>query len=250
MAVSTGVRSGKSKGIISIDDKSDRMRAMNHDFHNTNATASISLQCNIPDVILGSFFVGDDDNGSCMIFLALRCSTFDPFEVFDHCAQLIDVMKRAKLNPTVLMLQTDGGIDHSLKRLATKLALIALYIELDLDHLVVLCCAPNGLARNKVERSMFILNLGLAHVALKRARMAAFAENIVSSCSSMQDIRDAAQKVEKHRIDFEKKVVLLKDQLVTAHAEEVSGPIGDLTVPNCTSFFILLTFLFITSHRC
>ena len=84
------------------------------------------------------------------------------------------------------MLQTDGGPDHSLKRIAVKFALIAMFKELDLDHLVILRCAPNGSARNKVERSMSILNIGVAHVSLKRGEMPQWAEQMASKCSSMR----------------------------------------------------------------
>ena len=102
---------------------------MDHDFHIGNVTPSVTLLANIPDTIAGSFFIGNEDGegGDGQIFVTLRDSIFDPSEVFDHCAQLIDVLKRAGKNPTVLLLQTDGGPDHSLKRYAVKLALTAGY---------------------------------------------------------------------------------------------------------------------------
>lgn len=100
--------------------------------------------------------------------MTLRDAIFDPSNVYDHCAQLIDAVREKGLKPTVLVLQTDGGPDHSLKRLATKMALIALFKELDIDHLAVLRSAPNGSAGNKIERAMSVLNLPLAHTATKR----------------------------------------------------------------------------------
>ena len=56
-----------------------------------------------------------------------RDFTFDPSNVFDHCAQLIDTIRKKCLNSTVLVLQTDGSVDHSLKRVATNLAMIAVF---------------------------------------------------------------------------------------------------------------------------
>ena len=106
----------------------------------------------------------------------LRDAIFDPSNVFDHCAQLIDMLRKKGLKPTVLVLQTDGGPDHSLKRVATKLALIAVQRELDIDHLAVLRGAANGSAMNKLERAMIILNLPLDHPELKTGDMPKRAE--------------------------------------------------------------------------
>ena len=87
--------------------------------------------------------------------------------MFDHCAQLIDMLHKKGLNPTMLVLQTDGGPDHSLERTLVQFALIYVFKELDFGHFFILRCAPNGSARNKVERLMSVLNLHLARVALK-----------------------------------------------------------------------------------
>ena len=162
--VSTGVRAN-NKGIMAVDgDDTARLLAMDHEFHYSNVIASVSLRSNILEAVSGSFFIGGED-GNGQIFVTLCDAVFDPSEVYDHCVQLIATPREQGLSPTVLVLQTDGGPDHSLKRLATKLALVATFRELDLDHLVVLRCAPNGSAMNKVERAMSVLlNLGLAHV--------------------------------------------------------------------------------------
>ena len=143
--VSTGVRAN-NKGIESTGGQP--LRAMDHDFHCSNGIAAVTLRCNIPKDVTGSFFIGSDEDGYGQIFVTLRDATFDPSQVFDHCAQLIDCLRRKGLDPTVLVLQTDGGPDHSLKRAATKLACIAMFKELDIDHLVVLRGAPNGCSLN------------------------------------------------------------------------------------------------------
>ena len=192
---------------------------MDHDFHYANITPSVTLLCNIPDDISGSFYMGDEDGGTGQIFVTLRDSIFDPSEVYDHCAQLIDVLRQKGFNPTVLVLQTDGGPDHSLKRVAVKLALIATFRELDLDHIVVLRGAPNGSARNKIERAMSPINLGLAHVALKRADMAEWAEVEANNCSSMKTVREVAKASEDRRLtaleDIPKLEMQLKEALLS-----------------------------------
>ena len=134
---------------------------------------------------------------------------------------MIDALHKRGLNPTVLVLQTDGGPDHSLKRMATKLALVATFKELDLDHLVVLRGAPNGSARNKVERAMSVLNLPLAHTALKRADMPEWAEKKIKGCLSMQAVRDMATKLKKQRKDAVAVVPQLEDKYYNFAIAEV-----------------------------
>ena len=140
---------------------------------------------------------------------------FDPFVIFDHCAQFIDTLRKKGLNPTVLILQTDGGPDHSMKRVMVQLALNATFRELDVDHFVVLRCAPNGSARNKIERSMSVLNLALAHVSTRRGDMEPWAEKAVANASSMQAVRDVAKEKEQERNQAAKDVLLLKGKLAT-----------------------------------
>jgi len=212
VAISTGVRAN-NKGIVLVGDD-DALRALDHDFHAANLIASATLRCNIPDEVSGSFFIGDDD-GVGQIFVTIRDAIFDPSNVFDHCAQLIDTLRRKGLNPTVLVLQTDGGPDHSMKRVAVQLALIATFKELDIDHFVVLRCAPNGSARNKIERSMSVLNLGLAHVATRRGDMDPWAEKAAMNASSMQAVRDVAKEVEGEQQQGAEDMVVLRMKLAT-----------------------------------
>ena len=122
--VSTGARAN-NKGIVAIKDEKG-LKAMDHDFHYANIIPSVTLRCNIPSETSGSFFAGGED-GIVQMFVTLKDATFDPSNVFDHCAQLIKTIKKKRLTPTVLVLQTDGGVDHSLKRVATQLSMIAVF---------------------------------------------------------------------------------------------------------------------------
>ena len=70
---------------------------------------------------------------------------------------------------------------------------------MDINHFVVLRCAPNGSAPNKIERSMSVLNLGLAHVATRRGDMDPWAEKAIANASSMQAVQDVAKEVEGKR---------------------------------------------------
>ncbi len=145
----------------------------------------------------GSFFSrGVEGNGQ--IHVVLRDATFQPSDIFDHCAQLFSTIKTKyevrdrgsmaspssasdieqdgiQIDQTLnaLLLQTDGGSDHNITFLRTQLALVGLFItlmeEFGLDHFVAIRGAPHGSWLNTVERSMSILNFGLQNLALKRA---------------------------------------------------------------------------------
>ena len=91
--IATGVRPGKLKGMAPVNGINP-MLAMDHDFHSANIITSVALRCNIPDEVSGLFFVGDDETGFGQIFVTLRDATFDGSNVFDHCAQLVDIIKK------------------------------------------------------------------------------------------------------------------------------------------------------------
>ena len=96
-----GVRSSTT-GIVDAN-MDNPLGAMDHDFGCASLTPSVTLRCNIPDEIGGSFFTGGED-GYGQIFTTLRDSIFDGSKVFDHTAQLIDVMLRQNIIPTLLVL--------------------------------------------------------------------------------------------------------------------------------------------------
>ena len=195
--ISTGVRANTRTSIVAPD--SQALNACDHDFHVGNATLSAILRCNIPKEIGGSFFIGDSVDGFGKIYYTLRDSIFDPSKVFDHTSQLAYVLELDGLFPFVLVLQTDGGPDHSIKFLTTKLALLALFIGNDLDQLLVLRGAPIGSAFNKIERAMCPANSVLGNVSTKRAEMPKWAEDVARSCNSMSAIREADVKTAKER---------------------------------------------------
>ena len=197
VAVSTGVRRSATS-IVPVEGGQEMLRAMDHDFGYGNLTPSVTLRCNIPNDMSGSFFSGGVD-GFGQIFVTLRDSIFDGSTVFDHCAQLCDTLERRNLNPTVLMTQYDGGVDHSLVRAETKMALIGTFKDRDLDSLVALRGAPNGSARNKCERAMSPLNPPISNVATRRGTMPEWAETALRNCSSMADVRKLCAMFDKIR---------------------------------------------------
>jgi hypothetical protein len=80
-------------GIVPPAGDNNSLKALDHDFNVGNITLSITLCCNIPKAITGSFFIGNDEDGYGLLVVMLRDSLFDPTEAFDHSAQLVDTLK-------------------------------------------------------------------------------------------------------------------------------------------------------------
>ena len=79
----------------------------------------------------------------------------------------------------VLLMYTDGGPDHRVNYLSVKIALIALFRDLNLDILIALRTAPSNSWANPVERIMSIVNIGLQGVGVMRQKMSDEFERVV-----------------------------------------------------------------------
>ena len=73
--------------------------------------------------------------------------------------------------PPALLMYTDGGPDHRVNYLSVKVALIALFRDLDLDILIALRTTPGNSWASSVERMMSIVNIGLQGVGVIRRKM-------------------------------------------------------------------------------
>ncbi|PKC16320.1 hypothetical protein RhiirA5_407138, partial [Rhizophagus irregularis] len=65
-------------------------------------------------------------------------------KVSEHATELYEIV--AKTNKPYLFLYTDSGPDHQVKFIKTQLALISLFLALDLDYLVAVRCRPERYA--------------------------------------------------------------------------------------------------------
>jgi hypothetical protein len=63
------------------------------------------------------------------------------------------------LNAVAMIIYTDGGPDHNNKHTSVRLGLLALFLELDLDAMVVMRTAPTQSCANPVEGSCPLLIL-------------------------------------------------------------------------------------------
>ena len=89
---------------------------------------------------------------------------------------------------------TDGGHDHRTTYGAVKLSLIILFKTLDLDILIAARTAPGHSWASPAERIMSVLNLAYQNVALHHEEIPSDYEQMLKSCSSMDDIRKKAAR--------------------------------------------------------
>ena len=159
-----------------------------HDFTKAKFTPSVALVCDIPEDIGESFYRGK-------VCVTLKDAIFQASSPKRHAAELKKILLALteNINP-LLCIYTDGGPDHRNTYLSVQISLIALFISIDLDMLVVARTAPQNSYRNPVERVMSLLNIGLQAVGVMRQEMAENFEKVIHGCNSMQEIRTAATK--------------------------------------------------------
>ena len=68
--------------------------------------------------------------------------------------------------PYELLIETDGGPDHAISTLKNKLAIFAMFLVTRVYKLIVIRGCPGLSYLNTVERTMSVLNIGLANLAL------------------------------------------------------------------------------------
>jgi hypothetical protein len=127
----------------------------------------------------------------------LKDSIFQASSPTRHTAELGMLIKDLCPSAAALILFTDGGPDHNNKHMSVRLGLLALFLELDLDTMVVMRTAPTQSWSNPVERVMSVLNLGLQGVALAREEMVEEYETEFKKCNGMNAVRNLAQDYEK-----------------------------------------------------
>ena len=157
-----------------------------HDFTKCGFIPSIIMQAEIPNSIDESFYRSS-------VHVGLKDPIFEPSSAMRHTSELYNIIVKANNKP-YLFLYTDGGPDHQVKFVKTQIALISLFLVLDLDYLVAVRTLPGHFWKNPVERIMSILNLGLQCVGLMRQEMVGELKEIMSKCNNMNNIRKAAEK--------------------------------------------------------
>lgn len=164
-----------------------KFKVADHDFTKCGMIPSVTLVCDIPPTIEESFYTGQ-------VYVGLKDPIFEPSSALRHAAELNSIIASRNLDHPVLVIYTDGGPDHNVTFLKTKLALISLYLSCNFDMLVAVRTAPYHSWKNPCERVNCILNIGLQAIGLMRSPMSEEHEKRLATCNSMKEIRDLADQ--------------------------------------------------------
>ena len=109
------------------------MAMSDHDFTKSKIIPSVSLVSEISEDISQSFYTGQ-------VRMTLTDGIFELSSCLRHCREVLDVLEgtRHHLKP-ILCLHTDGGPDHQTNYLSVQIALITLFLTLDLDTVLIRC---------------------------------------------------------------------------------------------------------------
>ena len=165
-----------------IVSKNKTFQVSDHDFTKCGIIPSVTMICDIPYTIEESFYRGQ-------VYVGLKDPIFQASDPLRHMAELYNILNNQNESKPYLFLYTDGGPDHRVTYIRVQMALIALYLKLDLDLLVAVRTPPGHSWKNPVERIMSILNLGLQCIGLMRSEMSEELEQDMKKCNSMDDIR-------------------------------------------------------------
>ena len=157
-----------------------------HDFTKFSMVPSVCFVVDVTDSSEGSWYTG-------RAFVAFKDAVFERSSPQRHTAELHSLLVANNLHfYPILFLYSDGGPDHRLTYLSVQLSLISLFLTLDLDFLCACRTAPYHSWRNPVERLMSIVNFGLQSVGVMRKEGSSEAEELLSKCNNMKQIRKLA----------------------------------------------------------
>ena len=124
-----------------------------HDFTKFSLIHSVTFIIDIPATIDGSWYVGE-------VYIGLKDAVFEPSSPLRHLTELYSILVKRIGDKKALFIYTDGGADHRLTFVSVQLALIALFLNLNLDFICAGRTCPYHSWRNPVERIMSTINLG------------------------------------------------------------------------------------------
>ena len=101
-----------------------------HDFTKFSLIPSVSFTINIPESIEGSWYEG-------AVHVGYKDAVLQPSSALRHATEVNSILVPKIGNKSILLVYTDGGPDHRLTFFSVQLSLIALFLNLNLDLLVV-----------------------------------------------------------------------------------------------------------------
>ena len=139
----------------------------------------------IPQSPLDSFFSGQ-------VYVVNKNKVTQPSSALRHSAELLKIVLQeccaTSSNKSVLVVMSDGGPDHRLSYGSVQVALLALFICLNLDVLKAVHTCPYQSWSNTAERVMSLLNLALQNVSLERQAMSEECEKLVHNVKTVKDL--------------------------------------------------------------
>ncbi len=189
-AVSTGVR-GHHRSLV---PSSSFLGALDHDFHTHGVVPSVSLLISIPESALDSFFTGQ-------VYVGNKNKVTQPSSPIRHATELSKILVREACaedsvtgDKSILLIMSDGGPDHRLSYGSVQVALLALFLRLNLDMLIAVRTCPYKSWTNPAKRVMSILNLALQIVSLERKAMDETSERLVKNDNSVKAVRETIKR--------------------------------------------------------
>ena len=76
------------------------------------------------------------------VIVMLKEGAFEPLSPLRHTTELSNVLGDRVQHKPILFVYSDGGPDHRVTYISVKLALIALFIKMDVDYLCAVQTAP------------------------------------------------------------------------------------------------------------
>ena len=118
------------------------------------------------------------------VFVCLKDNVTQPSSALHHSTELASLVKANYGEATeknVMVMVSDGGPDHRITFVSVQVALICLFMTLDLDMLVCARTCPYQSWQNMGERVMSTLNLALMNVSLSRSALSEEYEKLLKS---------------------------------------------------------------------
>ena len=149
------------------------------------------------------------------VFYTLADAAFSPTTVFSNMISILNMAKKDAImdKMKVLCVLTDGGADHNVIHSSVQVAIICVSILLDVDLSVFMRTIPGHSWANIVERVMAIFNIALYHSSLKRPLMDDRAEETMSKCSGLNEVREAGQASSHFKSQLQTSMGTVADEL-------------------------------------
>jgi len=124
-----------------------------HNFTKFSLIPSVAFIIDIPGAIDGSWYDGE-------VYIGLKDAVYEPSSPLRYLTKLYSILVTRIGERKALFIYTDGGADHRLTFVFVQLALIALFLNLNLDFICAGRTCPHHNWRNPVECIMSTINLG------------------------------------------------------------------------------------------